>query len=99
MHLQTPIPFQSGGFVFRIVLKNPLLLSVTVRLNFIDAVTRESMVVQSMDTFYNTSLINLVLGTEEVPDFESFSLEVLVFSGELNGPLHRPNTTYSEWFS
>ena len=90
----TATPLQDGGYVFSVKLKRPLILSVGIRLFFTDVGGEETAIVPN-NTFYNNSPITLVVPDDQVP-YEVFTLGVQLFYGVLEGPVHQPNTTYSE---
>lgn len=55
VQLQPPIPFKSGGFMFPVIPKRPLLIPITVWLNYTDAATGRQTTVQSIATYYYTT--------------------------------------------
>ena len=98
VHLNPPIPFRSRGFVFPIMPSHPLLIPVMVRLLYTDAdnPSRETTV-QSMTTFFNTTVINMIAFGETVPPYDSFKLGIQLFYRDIEGPMFQFNDTISKY--
>ena len=98
VHLNPPIPFRSRGFVFPIVPSHPLLIPVMVRLLYTDADNPSSRTtVQSMTTFFNTTVINMIAFGETVPPYDSFKLGIQLFYRDKEGPMFQFNDIISKY--
>ena len=94
--LQPPIRFKSGGFIFPIVPKRPLLLPVMVQLLYTDQETGAQTKVPSITTYFNTTPIYHIAFSEQVPLYNRFNLSFALSYKGVEGPMHQSENVYRE---
>ena len=92
-----PIPLQTGGFIFRVTPKEPLLVPITLRLVYTEVGTDQVDVARSTNTFFNSSPINYIAFREEV-QFDKFHVAIALEHQDTSGPLFSNNVVYSEFY-
>ena len=96
VQLNPPISFESGGFILPII-SDPLLIPVNIELLFTDADNPERHTpLQSVMTYYNTSVIQHIVFKEQLPSYRSFYFGVAIFYKDIRGPMFHYDNVYSE---
>lgn len=90
-----PIPLETGGFIFKVTPKEPILIPITLRLVYTEVGTDQVDVTRSTNTFFNSSPINYIAFREEV-QFDRFHVAIAMEHEELSGPLFSDNVVYGE---
>ena len=92
-----PRPLESGGFLFEVGLRAPLMVPVRLVLVYyeVNGDGRE-MMFRSQVAYFNSSEINHVASRGRVP-FNAFRVKVALMYGELTGPYFQQANHYSEF--